>query len=140
MALPVQIDDVRNLIDTAVDDSVITAMITTADIIVQEELVPQAIYSLQRLEEIEKWLAAHFLAAGIEMGGRITEEQEGGIRGDRLSYGGKLGDMLTMTRYGQQALVLDSDGYLQRLGKPAARIYVAKSSNIRARNRDRDIW
>lgn len=81
-------------------------------------------YSEGRLTLIETWLAAHFYAL---MDARRSSESAGKVS---VSYQNKLGFNLALTHYGQQAMILDTEGNLARLnvdtekgrGKPVAEI------------------
>jgi hypothetical protein len=74
---------------------------------------PDTVYSVEELELIERWLAAHFykiydMARDTERAGPVME-----------SYQYKLGLNLSVTMYGQQALALDYNGGLAVISKQA---------------------
>lgn len=112
MAALVNDDDVKAVIDTARDT---TPFIATADLIINENLA-NAGFSVERLTQIELYLAAHFVC--------ITEER-GGIKAEKIgdaaesyqpvSSGTNIGGLAT-TRYGQQALAMDTSGTLKAMG------------------------
>lgn len=67
------------------------------------------------LKEIERWLAAHFLA--IRQKQTSKEAISGAIS---ETYEGKYDLGLNFTRYGQQAMILDPTGKLSKLGTDKA--------------------
>lgn len=71
-------------------------------------------YSSDLLTEIERWLAAHFLA--IRDPRPKTEKTDGAA----TTYYGRDGLNLDATPYGQQAKVLDMNGVLASAGKRKA--------------------
>jgi hypothetical protein len=98
--------DVQAIIDTARDTS---PFIETAQLIVDEELDGSGL-SDERLDRIVLYLAAHFVC--------LTEEA-GGLRRSKLGESDESfrvpGDKdvgLAFTRYGQQAMLLDTTGRL----------------------------
>lgn len=99
--------EVKQIIDTELDT---TTFITTADLIINEDL-SDAGYSDDRLKQIELYLAAHFTAL-MEEGGGITRRRMGD---SDESYALVKGNGLMMTRYGQQAMALDTNGILKAL-------------------------
>lgn len=107
---PVVPDDVLKLINTDQDVSV---FIDTARLLVQEQLVGKGL-SDSRLRQLELYLAAHFTAISVERGA-LTSDQ---ALEARQTYGGDFGPGLTLTRFGQQALVLDTSGTLNEVAKP----------------------
>jgi hypothetical protein len=68
-------------------------------------------YTAAKLELIERWLAAHFYAVRDP---RSAEEAAGSVR-QRFQY--KVDLNLAVTTYGQQAMILDTDGNLAALNK-----------------------
>lgn len=102
---------VKAIIDTARDT---TPFIDTADLIINEEFVGSSL-SVGRLTQIELYLAAHFVAITEERGGLKMEKM--GDATDEMDT-----DMFSAgfgsTRYGQQALALDSSGTLKSLSSP----------------------
>ena len=70
-------------------------------------------YSVARLELIERWLSAHFYAIRDP---RVSSERAGGV-GANYQY--QLGKGLQVTTYGQQVMILDTDGSLASLNKSA---------------------
>lgn len=62
-----------------------------------------------RLELIERWLSAHFYAI---RDARRTGDTAGDVS---ATYESKVDFGLKLTRYGQQALILDTTGYLNSL-------------------------
>lgn len=66
-------------------------------------------YSDADLELIERWLSAHFYAIRDP---RLTEEGAGSVR---ARYESKVDLGFNLTRYGQQALLLDTEGGLAKL-------------------------
>lgn len=100
--------EVGNLIKTNFD---VDAFIATATLMVDETLVGQGL-SDARLIQIELWLAAHFVAVAEERGALL-----GSNKGEsEEEYGVKVGEGLNMTRFGQQALMLDTTGLLAEQG------------------------
>ena len=84
-----------------------TPFIDTAHILVNEELAGKGLTD-ERLRLIELYLAAHFLTVTEERGGLKSTKTGQGSE----SYGGKFGTGLNLTRYGQQAMALDTTGTL----------------------------
>ncbi len=93
------------------DDEVLVQFIDTANLYVDTHLVPTAGHSERMLEKIELYLAAHFVA--------LTEEQ-GGITRSKLgdadeSFANIYDKGFKATRFGQQALALDTSGILNNI-------------------------
>lgn len=109
--------EVREIIDVDPLVTSIAPFITAANLIVTDRLgssgTPDAM-----LKEIERWLAAHFLAVRDP---RAVSESIGGIS---VTYGGKTGEGLRSTLYGQQAISLDVTGILAKMGSKQATIGV----------------
>ena len=106
---------VKEIIDTSLTTT--DPFIETANIIVTEKLSGQGL-SVSHLAQIEKWLAAHFVAT-----------REPSIKSEKIgeaaaTYFGKDGMGLESTRYGQQVLVLDTTGILANMGKKKANFEV----------------
>lgn len=97
-------DDVKAICD--VQDGVdLTPYITSANELVTE-LCSNSDYTDTRLALIERWLSAHFYCifdpqASTEMAGAV-----------QATYEGRTGTGLKFTRYGQQAMLLDTAGNL----------------------------
>ena len=99
--------EVKQIIGTNRDT---TPFIQTATLIVDEELVSRGL-SDERLRQVELYLAAHYVAIAEEKGALVEAET-----GDaRERYGGEFEMGLKSTRYGQQAISLDSSGRLAEL-------------------------
>jgi hypothetical protein len=98
---------VRSIIDLD-EDFDTTPFITDAAALVDEVCGPY--YGEDKLTRIETWVAAHFCAiraprkTQLSVGGAITNMYE-----SKVDLG------LNLTRYGQQALRLDTGGYLAAL-------------------------
>lgn len=107
--------EVKQIIETEKDT---TPFINTADLVVSESLESVGL-SEERLKQITLWLAAHYTAITVERGG-ITFDKTGDASS---SFGAKITKSgLASTRYGQQALVLDTSGTLATIdstNKPA---------------------
>lgn len=114
MAARVTAGQVKEVIETSLSDSVVTAsMINTANLYVDTHLLDVG-HSAGILGRIELYLAAHIVA--------LTEERgslKGGKFGDASEF---LADVYSAgfraTRFGQFALSLDTSGTLARLGQP----------------------
>lgn len=106
--------DVQALVPFIGADTLLDPFIVTADLIVQEELAGQGM-SVARLTQIELYLAAHFALLVYERGG--LQSQRIGFQGPQDTY--KTIDMgetgLMSTRFGQQAITLDSSSRLLAL-------------------------
>lgn len=68
------------------------------------------------LKEIERWVAAHFLAA------RVPQVKSESVGGASATYQVNTKDGLGSTVYGERALMLDVTGALARLGQKAASV------------------
>ncbi len=100
---------VKEVVTTDITDDVVTTnFIDTANLFVTTHLVPDGGHTAPMLQKIELYLAAHFVA--------LTEEQ-GGITRSKLgdadeSFANVYEGGLKSTRFGLQALALDSSGIL----------------------------
>lgn len=115
MALRVDDVDVKGIIDTDISDT--TPYITTANVLINSALataIAAGDVSSDVLEQMELWLAAHFVA--VNQGAPKMEKAGDGA----ATYFGKDGLGLSSTPFGQQALALDVTGRLAAVGmKPA---------------------
>jgi hypothetical protein len=108
MAIRVDDTEVEAIIDTEshIDTD---AFITTANAMVDEYLADSDL-SAAILTEIEKYLAAHFIAIKQRV---LKSEKYGDAKDD---YAVKVGMGLDATPYGQQVKILDSSGLLANVG------------------------
>ena len=113
-----QASDVIALTGTEQSESVVSQIIDDAALIASECI---AGYDEYRQRSILKWLAAHLLASTQEDGVRTSERL--GDAQDQFARA-KMGDSLKGTTYGQQAIALDTNGCLARLGRAKARLRV----------------
>lgn len=109
--------EVKELIPTT---ETITAQINAANVLVTEKLGSNGTITTDHLKEIERWIAAHFVACSIER--QATEEKVGATS---IKYAGNADrDVkgLNLTSFGQQAIMLDTTGTLASLGKRKSRM------------------
>lgn len=109
---------VAGIIETD-EDIPLTPFIEVANELVTEVCGSVTTYTTTRLELIERWLSAHFYAIRDP---RSTREEVEGIRD---TYESKVDLGFDLTRYGQQAMRLDTNGGLAALNNA---IKNAKSS------------
>lgn len=109
-------DAVKSIIDfdPSIDD--ITPFINTANSLVTEQCALITTYDDVRLELIERWLSAHFIAVRDP---RYVAENIGAAGGSYQQ--GQIGANLAATTYGQQVLLLDSAGGLARISEHVAK-------------------
>lgn len=107
--------DVRAVIEVA-DSLDLTSFIATANLIRTEDLAGKGL-SDARLDQIELYLAAHFTALKDEHGALKSSE----TLNAKDEYFGDYGRGLRATRYGQQAIVMDTSGTLSAIAEPSAR-------------------
>ena len=109
--LPTDLDCV---LGRSVDTGRAYEYIDNASLIVDEDLASSGL-SDARKTKIELWLAAHFAVMATERAADLESERIDGL-GTR-NYGGERGLMLNSTRYGQQAMMLDTSNALRRIGR-----------------------
>lgn len=85
--------------------------IDAANELVTEVCAATGAYTAARLALIETWLAAHFVAVRDP---RYMSENMGGAS---ASYQAQIGMNLSLTTYGQQAMLMDTQGGLAYLDK-----------------------
>lgn len=108
-------DDIRPVLEGSeqLSDDVVQGFLDDANLVVSENLGGLG-YSDARLKTIEKYLALHFGLMLIERGGltssRIADSEDTYIA---AAFDGQTGFM--MSRYGQQAVTLDTSGTLRKL-------------------------
>lgn len=110
--MPIRDSDIKQLIDTERDT---TPFIAAAQLIVTETLVCTG-QSQARLDLITKYLAAHFCSLTEEQGGLVRSKQ-GDTEEDYIpatSYR-EAPTAFQMSRYGTQAMALDTSGKLAKL-------------------------
>ena len=98
--------DVLDLIDTDLEEREVTPFLRTANVVVTDAVGDDADYSSDLLEQLELWLAAHFVAIRDP---RVVSETIGDAK---ATYHGKSGLGLDHTPYGQQLRVIDTKGTL----------------------------
>ncbi len=99
--------DIKRIINTELED--LSAFIQTASVQV-DTIATLGLLGAPLLKEIERWLAAHYVALYERQDAKVT-------MGDSShTYGGKTGAGLSYTRFGQQALLLDTTGTLSNGG------------------------
>jgi len=108
-------DAVKNIIETSLSDAVIEAYIASANIFVTDALGSSSL-SDDTLENIEMWVAAHFMAVTRE---RMAKKE--GAGGAEIEYTGEYGVGLNSTSYGQMAILLDTTSTLSLLNLTAKR-------------------
>lgn len=113
--------EVRAIITTNLTD--LSSFITSANELTSTELSGKGL-STSRLKDIEKWLAAHFVAINDDKLRTVEEEVGESRRRTGENVRGVIGQGLLLTRFGQQAIVLDSTGTLAALAKIRARLTV----------------
>ena len=109
----VQTADVKVLIDTELND--LSVFIQSATLQV-DRIAAKGLLSTNELKEIERWLSAHFASI------RDKRTVKDAVGDSSHTYEGKTGMGLNFTRYGQQALLLDTTGTLAESGKRRATI------------------
>jgi len=114
MAARVTTAEVKEIIDTDLTD--LTVFITVADQHVDRVAAADSSLAAATLKEISRWLAAHFTAI------RDPRESKSTVGPTSFTYEGKTGMGLSFTRYGQQALLLDTTGTLANLGMKKASV------------------
>lgn len=105
--------ELKEIIDTNVADQILeTQFIDTANTFVNEQLLTAGLTDAM-LKKIELYLAAHFLAISEEHGGLVVEKigDATNMLADVYKNGGLYG-----TRFGQQAILLDTSDTLARFG------------------------
>lgn len=113
MALPTAAQ-VKAIVETALDDSVVDSIIADAALLAEHCL--QGL-SNDRQTAIVKWLAAHLIAStdssATLASSKLGDASESYVRATT-------GERLMGTTYGQQAIALDPNGCLVKLGKAKA--------------------
>jgi len=121
MAVRTTADKVKEVIQTALGDLEINALIAHANRIVTTKLGGEGL-TTALLTDIETWLTAHLIAVGKE---RAPEgEKIGDIWLTYPKYSTK--EFLRTTSYGQYVLLLDTSGKMQEATKQQASIVVIK--------------
>lgn len=126
MAIRTTDEAVRGIIDLD-DDFDTTPHIEAASSIVDSTCILKSSYSDAQLELIERWLSAHFCAIQDP---RATYDQTGAIMS---SYESKVDLGLSLTRYGQQAMIIDTDGNLAALANAQKKVSTVLAVSKRTR-------
>lgn len=100
--------EVKEIIDTTLTDEQITPFLNSANVLIADVLSDEG-YGAATLKEIERWLAAHFVAIRDP---RVAKEKIGDVD---AAYHGKSGLGLNHTPYGQQVMILDHHGKLAEI-------------------------
>jgi hypothetical protein len=114
MAARVTEAEVLAIMDTILVSADITPFVIAATLVI-DEVSTRATYSAALLKELERYYTAHLAAALKDP--TIKQEKTGEAAVTYLGEGGK---GLEFTSYGQQVLVLDTEGVMASLGKQAA--------------------
>ena len=114
----VTVADIKAILDTSLEDVPINAFIASANALVTNKIAVATVTQTDdQLKEIERWLAAHFIASTREQ--QLQKAKAGSAVSE---FQGITGKGLAATFYGQNALLLDISGTLSELGKPMASI------------------
>lgn len=108
---------VKEIMDTELTELQIRPFVASANVFVTAVLGSKNLGDTM-LAEIEKWVAAHFASI------RAPEVRSEGVGGASVTYlTGPMGKGLGQTRYGQQAMILDTSGTLVNIGKTPATVH-----------------
>lgn len=108
--------DVKQIIDTDLEDSVVEGYISAATSTVDEVLGTDTSISGDLKTEIERWFTAHLIASTREQ--QLSEAKAGPAS---AKFQGKTGMGLDATLYGQQVKAMDTTGKFAALsGKRAS--------------------
>jgi len=102
--------EVKKIISTTLTDEEVTPLLDSANVLITAVLADEG-YGDAILKEIEKWLAAHFVAIRDP---QISKEKIGDV--DAV-YQGKTGLGLNHTSYGQQVMLLEHHGKLAEIAQ-----------------------
>lgn len=102
--------EVIDILDTTLENEDVTPFLSAANLLVTDVCGNEG-YSDNLMREIERWLAAHFLAIRDP---RISKQKIGDAD---ATYEGKTGLGLNHTSYGQQAMILDHHGKLAEVSE-----------------------
>lgn len=105
------------------DGDDVTPFIETADSIIQQ-LCTNSGYSSVTLELIERWLSAHFYCMWN------PEAKSETVKGVGSSYAIDVGQNLAASRYGQQAMVIDTAGNLANWNMKVAKGFKQKLGGV----------
>ena len=109
---PAQVKDIMGI---DLDDAKVAPYIKTANIFLTKAF--QSVTVADDLwEEIETWLAAHYIAL---VRARISVKEEAGTA--KIEYPNVFGANLSATPYGQTAMMMDTTGTLQELSQERKR-------------------
>jgi hypothetical protein len=103
--------EVKEIIDTDLSDTIVNAYIAGATALVDEVLEDDIDLSDTLAEEIERWLAAHMMAAT-----RVQQLSSASAGSASAKFQGVTGKGLESTLYGQMVLSLDPTGRFASLG------------------------
>ena len=106
---------VKQIIDTSLDDTIVDAYITGANALVNKVL---GTGTSAILTQIELWLTAHLMAISKE-----RQAKKEGAGGAFIEYTGNFGEGLRSTTYGQMVLSLDTTNAFAALGGRAATVF-----------------
>jgi hypothetical protein len=129
--------DLKNILEvpTAVADPILQAFLDDANLVVTEDLAGKGLTSA-RLTAIEKYVAAHLATILFERGGLVSSKN--GDSQDNYVALSPMGNAAIMgyalTRYGQQAMMLDKSGTLKALSTPKLKARFRVIGDIDARS------
>lgn len=104
----------------------IDAHILAANALVTEKIGNKTIITDALKKEIERWLAAHFVACSIDRQVKVTRASK--ASDVYMGFGG--GEGLKATTYGQTVLTLDATGEFANTGKRKARITTIEAIDV----------
>lgn len=110
-------DEVKQIIDTDLSDTIIEGYISGATEVVTYVLGSDTTMSVELKTEIERWLTAHMIASTREQ--QLSEAKAGPAS---AKFQGKTGMGLDATLYGQQVKAMDTTGKFATLGGKRASI------------------
>lgn len=123
--------DVYAIFPSVNDQTVLQPAIDTADLIITESLQGLGL-STQRLTKIELFLAAHFAVITWERGG-LTRQRIDTAEDFYQAWNNKdIG--LAATRFGQQAVILDTTGTLAGMGTAKLKAQFRVVSRVNGRS------
>jgi hypothetical protein len=123
MAVRVTATEVKEIMDgLTATDSIIETFINAASAVIDSVFSGDTTTGVTLLKELERYLAAHFIASTIF---RQTSKEKLGEAD--VTYTGKWGENLASTSYGQTVRLLDLTGKMSQIGKSAASVFAVTS-------------